>query len=59
MADLHRLQALMRQLRAPQGGCPWDLEQTFLSLVPHTIEEAYEVAEVITSGKLRTGTFHA
>ncbi len=52
MADLYRLQALMRQLRAPQGGCPWDLEQTFSSLVPHTIEEAYEVAEVITSGKL-------
>lgn len=52
MSDLHRLQQLMRQLRAPVGGCPWDLEQTFTSLVPHTIEEAYEVADVIASGEL-------
>ena len=52
MADLQRLRELMRQLRAPQGGCPWDLEQTFASLVPHTIEEVYEVADVIATGKL-------
>ncbi len=37
----------MRRLRAPVGGCPWDLEQTFASLVPHTLEEAYEVADAI------------
>ncbi len=53
MTDLRRLRELMRRLRAPQGGCPWDLEQTFSSLVPHTIEEAYEVADVIASGELR------
>ena len=53
MSDLHRLRELMQRLRAPQGGCPWDLEQTFVSLVPHTIEEAYEVADVIACGELR------
>ena len=53
MSDLNRLRELMRRLRAPQGGCPWDLEQTFNSLVPHTIEEVYEVADVIASGELR------
>ncbi|MBK8960812.1 MAG: nucleoside triphosphate pyrophosphohydrolase [Proteobacteria bacterium] len=50
MADLQRLQQLMRRLRAPVGGCPWDLEQTFASLVPHTLEEAYEVADAIARG---------
>ncbi|WP_444923044.1 nucleoside triphosphate pyrophosphohydrolase [Microbulbifer sp. DLAB2-AF] len=38
---------LMSQLRNPNGGCPWDLKQTFSSIVPSTIEEAYEVAEAI------------
>jgi len=52
MSDLNRLRELMRRLRAPQGGCPWDLEQTFTSLVPHTVEEVYEVADVIASGEL-------
>ncbi len=52
MSDLHRLRELMRRLRAPQGGCPWDLKQTFATLVPHTIEEAYEVADVIATGDL-------
>lgn len=50
MADLQRLRNLMQRLRAPEGGCPWDLEQTFASLVPHTLEEAYEVADVIARG---------
>jgi len=40
----------MARLRDPEGGCPWDLEQTFASLVPHTLEEAYEVAEAAESG---------
>ncbi|BBL99949.1 nucleoside triphosphate pyrophosphohydrolase [Microbulbifer sp. GL-2] len=40
---------LMAQLRDPDGGCPWDLKQTFASIVPSTIEEAYEVAEAIES----------
>ena len=38
---------IMRRLRDPEGGCPWDLEQTFRSIAPYTIEEAYEVADAI------------
>ncbi len=38
---------LMQRLRDPESGCPWDLEQTFASIVPHTLEEAYEVADTI------------
>ncbi len=37
----------MRRLRDPESGCPWDLEQDFASIAPHTIEEAYEVADAI------------
>jgi MazG family protein len=42
----------MARLRAPQGGCPWDVEQTFATIAPYTIEEAYEVAEAIQRGDL-------
>ncbi|RMD77881.1 MAG: nucleoside triphosphate pyrophosphohydrolase [Gammaproteobacteria bacterium] len=42
---LRRVLAVMARLRDPEGGCPWDREQDFASLVPHTLEEAYEVAE--------------
>ena len=42
-----RLIAIMAALRAPDGGCPWDLEQTFASIAPYTVEEAYEVADAI------------
>lgn len=38
---------IMARLRAPDGGCPWDLEQTFRTIAPYTIEEAYEVADAI------------
>lgn len=38
---------LMERLRDPEGGCPWDLQQDFASIVPHTLEEAYEVADAI------------
>ena len=38
---------LMARLRDPTGGCPWDLEQTFTTIAPYTIEEAYEVADAI------------
>ena len=48
--DLHRLIEIMAALRDPEGGCPWDLEQTFASIVPFTIEEAYEVADAIERG---------
>lgn len=43
---------LMRALREPEGGCPWDLEQDFRSIAPHTIEEAYEVADAIARGDM-------
>ncbi len=47
-ADVDTLLAIMARLRNPDGGCPWDIEQTFSSIAPHTIEEAYEVADAIT-----------
>lgn len=46
---LTRLRYVVHRLRAP-GGCPWDMEQTHTSLIPHVIEEAYEVAEAIRGG---------
>lgn len=42
-----RLRAIMRALRDPATGCPWDIEQTFATIAPYTIEEAYEVADAI------------
>lgn len=45
--DLDRLLEIMRRLRDPEGGCPWDVEQDFASIAPYTIEEAYEVADAI------------
>ena len=42
-----RLLAIMERLRDPEGGCPWDREQTFSTIARHTIEEAYEVVEAI------------
>ena len=44
------LLALMERLRDPENGCPWDREQTFSTIVPYTIEEAYEVADAIEHG---------
>jgi ATP diphosphatase len=44
---LERLVAIMRQLRDPVSGCEWDREQTFATIAPYTIEEAYEVADAI------------
>ena len=44
---LPRLREIMARLRDPEGGCPWDLEQTFATIAPYTIEEAYEVADAI------------
>jgi ATP diphosphatase len=45
--NLNDLIVLMDRLRDPKTGCPWDLKQTFETIVPHTLEEAYEVAEAI------------
>jgi ATP diphosphatase len=47
---IERLVAIMAKLRDPENGCPWDREQTWLSLLEHTIEEAYEVADAIEQG---------
>jgi MazG family protein len=47
LADIAELLAIMRRLRDPKGGCPWDLEQDFASIATYTIEEAYEVASAI------------
>lgn len=47
---LQKLIEVVAQLRSPQGGCPWDLEQTPESLIPYIIEEAYETVEAIRSG---------
>ena len=46
-SGIDQLLAVMARLRDPAGGCPWDLEQSFETIAPYTIEEAYEVAEAI------------
>lgn len=50
-AGLARLMEIMRRLRDPETGCPWDIEQDFASIAPYTIEEAYEVADAIERGE--------
>ncbi|WP_297795988.1 nucleoside triphosphate pyrophosphohydrolase [uncultured Marinobacter sp.] len=45
--SIEDLKTLMARLRDPETGCPWDIKQTFKSIVPHTLEEAYEVADAI------------
>jgi nucleoside triphosphate diphosphatase len=50
--DIQKLLEIMARLRAHDGGCPWDLEQTFATIAPYTIEEAYEVADAIERGAL-------
>ncbi|MCF8487693.1 MAG: nucleoside triphosphate pyrophosphohydrolase [Rhodospirillum sp.] len=49
---MDRLVAIMAQLRNRETGCPWDIEQTFATIAPHTIEEAYEVADAIERGAM-------
>lgn len=51
-ARIDRLLAVMAALRRPETGCPWDIEQTFATIAPYTIEEAYEVADAIERGDL-------
>src|SRR5688572_25263680 len=53
--DVNRLLEIMAQLRTPGSGCPWDLEQTFETVAPYTIEEAYEVTDAIERGDLDRG----
>lgn len=50
--DILCLLEIMAALRTPGTGCPWDLEQNFASIAPHTIEEAYEVTDAIARGNL-------
>jgi ATP diphosphatase len=50
--SIDRLLTIMSRLRNPQTGCPWDREQTFATIAPYTIEEAYEVADAIERGDL-------
>lgn len=50
---LPRLLYIMRRLRDPDTGCPWDIEQTFETIAPYTIEEAYEVADAIEAGDMQ------
>jgi nucleoside triphosphate diphosphatase len=50
--DISRLISIMAALRTPGTGCPWDLKQTFATIAPYTIEEAYEVADAIARGDL-------
>jgi len=45
--NIEQLLNIMQKLRCPENGCPWDIKQTFESIVAHTIEEAYEVADAI------------
>jgi len=47
---IDRLLEIMARLRDPEHGCPWDREQTWLTIAPHTIEEAYELADAVGRG---------
>ena len=47
MDSINKLLEVMRRLRDPENGCPWDVEQDFASIAPYTIEEAYEVSDAI------------
>ena len=50
LTEIDRLCQIMIKLRDPETGCPWDVAQDFVSIVPYTIEEAYEVADAIQQG---------
>src|SRR5690242_5681018 len=50
--EIERLLEIMAALRTPETGCPWDLAQSFSTIAPYTLEEAYEVADAIARGNL-------
>jgi tetrapyrrole methylase family protein/MazG family protein/ATP diphosphatase len=52
LRPIDRLLAIMARLRDPQSGCPWDVAQSFATIAPYTVEEAYEVADAIERGDL-------
>jgi MazG family protein len=51
--SIERLRAIMVALRDPQQGCPWDREQSWATIAPHTLEEAYELADAIERGDVQ------
>ena len=51
-STIDKLLQIMRQLRDPETGCPWDIRQNFSTIAPYTIEEAYEVADAIERGDM-------
>jgi len=53
MKEIEKILEVMRKLRDPNNGCPWDVEQDFASIAPYTIEEAYEVADAVERGDLQ------
>ncbi|MFT7674532.1 MAG: ATP diphosphatase, partial [Gammaproteobacteria bacterium] len=50
MADIEKLLDIIKRLRHPENGCPWDIRQTSASIAPHTLEETHEVLEAIETG---------
>jgi ATP diphosphatase len=48
--EISRLLEIMKRLRDPKDGCPWDIEQSYETIAPYTIEEAYEVSDAIAQG---------
>jgi MazG family protein len=52
LTPMNRLLRIMQRLRDRTSGCPWDVEQTFATIAPYTIEEAYEVADAIERGSM-------
>ena len=52
MTSIEKLVNIMKELRDPENGCPWDIQQTFSTISPYTVEEAYEVADAIQRGNM-------
>ena len=52
MSQIESLLAIMEKLRDPENGCPWDIKQTYETIVPHTLEEVYEVVDAIENGDI-------
>ena len=52
MESMNQLLEIMARLRDPDSGCPWDQRQTYTTIVPYTLEEAYEVADAIQRGEM-------
>lgn len=52
MSQIEALLEIMEKLRDPENGCPWDLRQTYKTIVPHTLEEVYEVVDAIENGDI-------